>query len=391
MIDPQEQANKWVKNFEGKALKVVEPSMKDFLRELEVAVGFGMPFLMQDVKEELDPSLEPVLNKAIISVGTRKIIRIGDKEVDYSKEFRFYLTTKLPNPHYTPEVSTKTTIVNFSVKEKGLEDQLLGIVVEREEPKLEVQKARLVTQVAASKKKLVDLENEILQLLANAEGSLLDDDNLVIKLQDSKKTSTSVTKQLKVSEETEIKIDEARNSYKPISIRASVLYFILNDLAKVDPMYQFSLAAYIELFRMSIDRSRNKSGATEEIEKRIIGVNTYHTLAVYKYACLGLFERHKLLLSFLICVKILQKEGKVQADEYGFFLNGGVVLDRSDQRQNPCPEWIDALAWDNITELSNLPHFKGKGMSERANETNNQSDCRRSPRKKLARARVGRG
>ena len=361
MIDPQEQAKKWIRNLEGAQLKVTDLKMADFLRQLENAIQFGMPYLLQDVEEELDPALEPVLNKAIVKLGTRRIIRLGEKEVDWSDDFRMYITTKLANPHYTPEVSTKATIINFAVKEQGLEDQLLGIVVQLEEPRLEVQKSKLVATVAAGKKKLVQLEDDILRLLSEAEGSLLDDEELVLTLQDSKKTAIQVTKQLQVSEETEIKIDEARNSYKPISVQASVLYFILNDLARVDPMYQFSLAAYNELFQGSIEKSRSKSGAPPEIKERIAQVNDFHLLAVYNYTCLGLFERHKLLLSFLMCTRIMAKAGKLPRAEFDFLLRGGIVLDRSDQRQNPCPDWLDAASWDNITELDQLSggHFKG--------------------------------
>lgn len=47
------------------------------------------------------------------------MIRLGDKEIEYNKDFRFYITTKLSNPHYSPEIATKTTIVNFAVKEQG--------------------------------------------------------------------------------------------------------------------------------------------------------------------------------------------------------------------------------------------------------------------------------
>lgn len=65
------------------------------------------------------------------------MIKLGDKEIEYNPEFRFYITTKLSNPHYTPEISTKSTIVNFAVKEQGLEAQLLGIVVRKERPDLE--------------------------------------------------------------------------------------------------------------------------------------------------------------------------------------------------------------------------------------------------------------
>ncbi len=91
------------------------------------------------------------------------MIRLGDKEVEYNPDFRFYITTKLSNPHYAPEISTKTTIVNFAVKEQGLEAQLLGIVVRKERPELEEQKDRLVVDIAKNKKKLQELEDEILR------------------------------------------------------------------------------------------------------------------------------------------------------------------------------------------------------------------------------------
>ncbi len=91
------------------------------------------------------------------------MIKLGDKEVEYSQDFKFYITTKLSNPHYTPEISTKTAIVNFAVKEQGLEAQLLGIVVRKERPELEEQKDKLVVNIANSKKELVALEDKILR------------------------------------------------------------------------------------------------------------------------------------------------------------------------------------------------------------------------------------
>ena len=98
-------------------------------------------------------------------------MKLGDKEVEYNPEFRFYICTKLSNPHYTPEISTKTTITNFAVKEQGLEAQLLGTVVRKERPELEEQKDTLVLNIASGKKKLEDLEDEILRLLSTAQVS----------------------------------------------------------------------------------------------------------------------------------------------------------------------------------------------------------------------------
>ncbi|XP_048588102.1 dynein axonemal heavy chain 2 isoform X2 [Nematostella vectensis] len=356
MIDPQGQALKWIKNMEGKSgLKIIDLQQSDYLRTLENAVQFGSPVLLQNVQEELDPSLAPILNKSVVKVGGRYLIKLGDKEVEYSPDFRFYITTKLSNPHYTPEISTKTTIVNFAVKEQGLEAQLLGIVVRRERPELEEQKDALVINIAAGKKKLEELEDEILRLLQTAQGSLLDDEQLVNTLNSSKTTSQEVAEQLTVSEQTEIKIDAAREGYRPCAQRASILFFVLNDMGRIDPMYQFSLDAYIDLFNNSIEKSQR----SPNLDNRIQNLNEYHTYAVYKYTCRGLFERHKLLFSFQMCSKILEAAGKLNMDEYNFFLRGGVVLDREGQMDNPCTQWLTDTSWDNVTELDKLPNFHG--------------------------------
>ncbi|ERE69395.1 dynein heavy chain 6, axonemal-like protein [Cricetulus griseus] len=356
MIDPQAQALKWIKNMEGnQGLKVIDLQMLDYLRILENAIQFGFPVLLQNVPEYLDPTLNPVLNKSVARIGGRLLMRIGDKEVEYNPNFRFYLTTKLSNPHYSPETSAKTTIVNFAVKEQGLEAQLLGIVVRKERPELEEQKDSLVINIAAGKRKLKELEDEILRLLNEATGSLLDDVQLVNTLQTSKITASEVTEQLETSETTEINIDLAREAYRPCAQRASVLFFVLNDMGRIDPMYQFSLDAYIGLFVLSIDKSHRST----KLEDRIEYLNDYHTYAVYRYTCRTLFERHKLLFSFHMCAKILETSGKLNMDEYNFFLRGGVVLDREGQMDNPCTSWLADAYWDNITELDKLTNFHG--------------------------------
>eukprot|EP00794_Sanderia_malayensis_P010712 gene10712-11859_t len=356
MVDPQGQAIKWIKNMEMKrGLKIIDLQQTDYMRTLENSIQFGTPVLLQNVQEELDPSLAPLLNKSVVKKGGRMTIRFGDKDVEYNPEFKFYICTKLSNPHYTPEISTKTTIVNFSVKEQGLEAQLLGIVVRKERPELEEQKDSLVINIAAGKRKLEELEDEILRLLTTAQGSLLDDEQLVNTLHTSKITSSEVSTQLQDSEQTEIKIDAAREGYRPCAQRASILFFVLNDLGKIDPMYQFSLDSYIELFNTSIDKSKRSA----KLDERIQNLNDYHTYAVYRYTCRGLFERHKLLFSFQMCAKILEATGKLNMDEYNFFLRGGVVLDREEQMDNPCPGWLSDTSWDNITELDKLTNFHG--------------------------------
>ena len=357
LIDPQGQGNKWIKNMEKpNGLKVVTLNMPDMVRRMENAIQFGDPVLIQDVQEEIDPILEPVLSKSFIKKGNSLAIKLGDKEVDYSPDFKLYLTSKLNNPHYTPEVSTKVTIVNFAVKEQGLEAQLLDVVVRKERPDLDEQKNDLVKKVAAGKRTIAELEDQLLDLLSNATGSLLDNIELINTLNDSKITSDEVTESLAVAEKTGKKIESASALYRPCSVRAAILYFVLYDLAAVDPMYQFSLDAYVDLFLLSI----KNAPASTRLDERIKFLNEFHTYATYKYTSRGLFEAHKLLLSLQMCVRILQSDGKMNDLEWRFFLRGGAVLDRSDQPPNPAPDWISELAWDNVVELEQqVPHFLG--------------------------------
>ena len=104
-------------------------------------------------------------------VSIRKPFQLGDAVIPYHDDFKLYLTSKLPNPHYTPEISTKVTIINFTLAPSGLEDQLLGRVVAQERPDLEEAKNQLIVQNASMKKELKEIEDEILQRLSDSQDS----------------------------------------------------------------------------------------------------------------------------------------------------------------------------------------------------------------------------
>ena len=118
------------------------------------------------------------------------------------------MTTKLPNPYYAPEISSKANIVNFAVKEQGLENQLLGIVVREEKPGSEADKDKLVRSIAAGRKKLIELEDQLLRLL-------LEDDELLSTLEISKQTAKTFEEQLITSEATKKDIDASREATPP--------------------------------------------------------------------------------------------------------------------------------------------------------------------------------
>lgn len=233
-IDPQGQANKWIKNMEkSNRLAVIKLSDGDYVRTLENAIQFGTPVLLENIGEEVDSVLEPLLTKQIFKQNGVLCIRLGEAIIEFSPEFRFYITTKLRNPHYLPELSTKVTLVNFMITPDGLEDQLLGIVAAKERPELEEEKNRLVLASAANKKQLKEIEDKILEILSKSQGNLLEDETAITALTDSKILANDIAQKQQISDETEKQIDITRAGYKPIAFHSSTLFFVIAELANV--------------------------------------------------------------------------------------------------------------------------------------------------------------
>eukprot|EP00076_Gallus_gallus_P026083 XP_015148870.1 dynein heavy chain 12, axonemal isoform X2 [Gallus gallus] len=353
MIDPQGQANKWIKNFEKENhLNVIKISDTDYMRTLENCIQFGNPLLLENVGEELDPSLEPLLLKQTFKQGGMDCIRLGEAVIEYSSDFKFFITTKLRNPHYMPELATKVSLLNFMITPEGLEDQLLGIVVAKERPELEDERNALILQSAANKKNLKEIEKKILETLQSSEGNILEDETAITILDSAKIMANEITKKQQIAEKTELKIAQSREGYRPIAKHSSVLFFSIADLANIDPMYQYSLSWFVNLFINSIHDS-NKS---KVLEKRLRYLTDHFTYNLFCNVCRSLFEKDKLLFSFLLCCNLLMAKNEIERQEFMFLLTAGVGL--KNKYKNPDPSWLPDKSWDELCRASEIPALK---------------------------------
>lgn len=164
-----------------------------------------------------------------------------------------------------------------------------------------------------------------------------------------------------VAEQTEKDINITRMQYVPVAVRSQILYFCVSDLSNVDPMYQYSLEWFLNIFLLGI-RNSEKAGAcpeqphptltcsvlpgqvwlclcdqepragvestlhiprgthhpclvvaffSDEVMERVNNINKYITFSLYCNVCRSLFEKHKLMFAFLVSARILMNEGRI--------------------------------------------------------------------------------
>eukprot|EP01028_Stygiella_incarcerata_P006636 TRINITY_DN270_c0_g1_i1.p1 TRINITY_DN270_c0_g1~~TRINITY_DN270_c0_g1_i1.p1 ORF type:complete len:4523 (-),score=1222.92 TRINITY_DN270_c0_g1_i1:192-13760(-) len=366
LIDPQGQGLAWLMHREeGNEVQVVELGHKHMRNILEDAISYGRSLIIENVEEELDPFLDPILDKAVSKSGRSYQIVLGDKTISYNENFRLFVTTKLANPHFSPELSAKMMLIDFTVTMSGLEEQLLGRVIQMEKAELEEQRERLLQEVNVNQKKIKSLEDDLLHRLSESQGNLLDDEELVDVLAVTKQTASEVEENLAKAVEMEKRISASREEYRPVAIRGSVIYFLVVEMSLVNPMYQTSLKQFLVLFDTSIEKAERALITS----KRINNIIEYVTFSSHLYVSRGLFECHKLLFVMLLACKILLRDEKISYREFNTFLKGGAALDINSVRKKPM-DWVPDSAWLNICELSNvLDKFRDLPDSVQRNST----------------------
>ena len=355
-IDPQMQAVSWVKRREGSRLdgRVKTFNDSDFLKQLELAIQYGFPFLFENLDEYIDPVIDPVLEKSLVAQPSgRFAVRLGDKDVEWDNNFRLYMCTKWANPHYGPEVSGKTMVINYGVTQQGLTEQLLNVTVRHERADLEERRESLIHSMSEAQAELKDLEDTLLSELYKAEGLILDNRELIETLEKAKARSVDISRQLADSKRAATEIEEVRQRYVPAAKRGAILFFAMASLSAISNMYEYSLASFLTVFRGSLEHSR-KDAVLDVRLRNIVDSLTYD---VYSYTCLGLFERHKLTFSFQMAIRLQEGEGQMVPHFLDFFLKGNLSLEKS-ERKRPFT-WLPEQGWEDMQRLAALPPAPG--------------------------------
>ncbi|KAI9173154.1 dynein heavy chain [Blastocladiella emersonii ATCC 22665] len=256
IIDPSGQATAFIAN-EYKDRKIMVTSFLDdsFLKNLESALRFGNPILIQDV-ENLDPILNPVLNRELRRTGGRVLIRLGNQDIDFSPSFTLFLATRDPSVNFPPDICSRVTFVNFTVTKSSLQTQCLNKVLSQERPDVDEKRTDLLKLQGEFSFRLRQLEKSLLQALNESKGNILDDDHVIATLEVLKKEAAEVQQKVLETDAVMKEIDTVTAMYTPFSSACASIFFAMEQLSHIHHFYQFSLEFFNEVFQFVLKSAK---------------------------------------------------------------------------------------------------------------------------------------
>lgn len=332
-VDPQYQANKWLKNQEkDNDLTVLNYNDGQFLKRLEMSIKMGTPVLVENIGNKLDLILHSLCKKEYISEGNTKSVNLSGRLVEVDPGFKLYMTSELRNPDFPPYIQLMVNLLNFDVTLEGLESQMLSIVVSYEKAKLEEDRIEQSKEAFALMKELKELEQQVLDSLSLSVEEMLEDQNTINTLQNSREQAEKVAKNLEKVNKTTQKIAKVKAFYNPAAYRAAIMYFLVNDLQKIEYMYQFSLKWFIDIFKEELEESSDTSKMSDQ--DRLLDIIKNFTNRFFYKVCQSIFEKDKLLFTFMLAFRILEAENLLYQPLYEFFVKGPQAVIMVSDNQN---------------------------------------------------------
>ncbi|CAK9104463.1 Dynein axonemal heavy chain 17 (Axonemal beta dynein heavy chain 17) (Axonemal dynein heavy chain-like protein 1) (Ciliary dynein heavy chain 17) (Ciliary dynein heavy chain-like protein 1) (Dynein axonemal light chain 2) [Durusdinium trenchii] len=378
--------------------KVTQLTKRGWEEEVVQAIEQGEVVLIENLGEDIDATLDPVLSRAIIHKGRNKFINFAGRELEYDDKFKLFLFTKLSNPHYKPEIQAQCTLINFIATERGLEDQLLVRVVQAERPDKEAEQQKLQSDFNQYKIQLTKLEDDLLEKLSNAPEDVLADVKLIESLEATKEEAQKINDAVTSGEKILEEIAKIRDFYRPVASEASMLYFMLTRLGSVNHMYQYSLESFVQFFNKAIreapfpstsssstldplatmnmdDGPASDSGGQgpeasaltprvnlddeKSVMQRVASLRDTLRFTIYTYVSRGLFENHKELFLAQLTFNLMQRgqlecSGDWDNAAFDFLIR---APKNAEADENPVAEWLPDSAWHSIQSLAMLDDF----------------------------------
>ncbi|ORY81439.1 dynein heavy chain, cytosolic [Protomyces lactucae-debilis] len=273
IIDPSSQALAYLVNSHKSRKLVVTSFMDDsFIKQLETCIRFGSAILIRDA-EKMDPIINKLLNKEYQRTGGRTLVELGKQDVDISPSFKLYLSTRDPSASFAPDISSKVTLVNFTITKASLKSQSLDKILLREKPDVEARRLEMVKSQGEYQALLRRLEQDLLRALNESRGNILDDEVIIDTLERLKREAGDIAQKIAEADGVMEELATVANEYAPAAETCCLIFAVLEQFAALNHFYQFSLQYFEDMLRTVLAElgptGQPPAERTKEIQKAL--------------------------------------------------------------------------------------------------------------------------
>ena len=299
IIDPSSRVTEFLRQeHQGRKLTVTSFLDDTFTKQLESALRFGNPILIQDA-EYIDPILTHVLNKEYQKTGGRVLVQLGKQEIDFSPAFKLYLSTRDPSANFAPDVCSRTTLVNFTVTNSSLRTQSLNQVLKAERPDVDKRRTNLIKMQGEFNTNLRQLEKKLLQALNESRGNILDDDNVIETLETLKKEAAAISRKVAETDGVMAEVERITEDYSRIANACSSIFAMFEQLHHLNHAYRFSLQYFINIFTHVLSKVKNIT-TTSDYKARSELILKELFVEAYRRTSLSLLQQDRITLAVLL-------------------------------------------------------------------------------------------
>ncbi|XP_014066736.1 cytoplasmic dynein 1 heavy chain 1 isoform X2 [Salmo salar] len=357
IIDPSGQATEFIMN-EYKDRKITRTSFLDdaFRKNLESALRFGNPLLVQDV-ESYDPILNPVLNREVRRTGGRVLITLGDQDIDLSPSFVIFLSTRDPTVEFPPDLCSRVTFVNFTVTRSSLQSQCLNEVLKAERPDVDEKRSDLLKLQGEFQVRLRQLEKSLLQALNEVKGRILDDDTIITTLENLKKEAAEVTRKVEETDIVMAEVEAVSQQYLSLSSACSSIYFTMEALNQMHFLYQYSLHFFLDIYHTVLYENANLKSVSDHTQ-RLTHITKDLFQGAFNRVARGMCNQDHITFAMLLArinLKGMTSEPSYDA-EFQHFLRGAEMVLKG--TAVPKVKGLTTEQCEAMIILSRLPAFK---------------------------------
>lgn len=252
-----------------------------------------------------------------------------------------YFLTRKSVPALAPSLYSLTTVIDFDITDDSLDMELFGAATNTLNPDLERRRKSNLRDRRSIDENVKSLEDGFLEMIASTDGPLLDNTEIIDGVEKAKTAIVSLRNALREIAENGATIDIERQKYRSLVKKAAPLFIALIEMAKVNVLYQYSLADFIELFVCALRECVESDSDVSEENSQI-----YSALAkrCYDFGVIGMIGFDRILFALHIAINCERSEGRLEQNQVDFFFGASTNVASA---TSPI-EWLTDQQWSHF-------------------------------------------